>query len=201
LLLPPEQALDVALRPSHWKSLDRYAWRYLKFPALLLRTQHPIQVSALLTSCLLPEDAPCSLDETLWKIAGEAGKKRVGVESFEGQIATIRAIPFEQHLKNLVSLIHGFARQRKHLEKMMRWYQAGSLQKLHKAARKDASGMRKTLLFDRNESMTRAFLTIAREGPLFCAVGAGHLAGGKGMLRMLKLAGCTVKPVISPNQN
>jgi hypothetical protein len=33
----------------------------------------------------------------------------------------------------------------------------------------------------------------ASEGPVFFGIGAGHLAGGKGVLRLLKKAGAVVK--------
>ena len=43
--------------------------------------------------------------------------------------------------------------------------------------------------------MTKRFAKIARSQTLFCAVGAGHLAGQKGMLRLLKKKGFNVRPV------
>ena len=78
---------------------------------------------------------------------------------------------------------------------MLLWYQQGDIQRLYKAAKKDAKGMRKVLLFDRNILMAERFSEIAREKTLFCAVGAGHLPGQKGMLRLLKKDGFTVEAV------
>ncbi len=80
---------------------------------------------------------------------------------------------------------------------MMRRYADGEIQALYQSAKKDAKGMRKILLYRRNKLMAKRFGEIARTQSLFCAVGAGHLAGGKGMLRLLKKAGFKVKPILS----
>jgi uncharacterized protein YbaP (TraB family) len=57
--------------------------------------------------------------------------------------------------------------------------------------------MRSALIYRRNQHMARAFADIAREKPLFCAVGAGHLPGGKGMLRLLKQRGFRIEPIFA----
>jgi uncharacterized protein YbaP (TraB family) len=57
--------------------------------------------------------------------------------------------------------------------------------------------MRKALLFDRNKIMARRFAEMARQNSLFCAVGAGHLAGQKGMLRLLKKQGFKVRAIVA----
>ena len=79
---------------------------------------------------------------------------------------------------------------------MVHWYRNGAVRELYKAAKKDAKGMRKILLFERNVMMVSRFVKIARENSLFCAVGAGHLAGKKGMLRLLKKEGFHIHPVL-----
>ena len=55
--------------------------------------------------------------------------------------------------------------------------------------------MRKVLLYDRNQTMVHQFMEFAQYNSIFAAVGAGHLAGAKGMLRLLKQKGYQVRPV------
>ena len=81
---------------------------------------------------------------------------------------------------------------------MMQRYANGELQALYKAAKKDAKGMRKILIYRRNRLMTKRFLELMHTQSVFCAVGAGHLPGGKGMLRFLKNAGCRVEYFSAP---
>lgn len=195
LRLPEGQTLEILLKPGVWKNLDRYTRKKLNLPAEAFRHQHPMSVSTALTAAFLMEEAPQSLDETLWSHARLLGKNTAGVESFAQQLETLRAITMEQHLKSLTWLLKNYNRQKQRLKKMMRWYAAGDLQSLYKAAKKDAKGMRKVLIYRRNKLMTRRFEEMASTQTLFCAVGAGHLSGNKGMLRLLQKKGFTVKPV------
>ena len=193
LRLPDGATLEQLLPRGAWKNLDRYARRKLGVPAENLQRQHPMLVSTALTAAFMAEEAAHSLDETLWHAAQAAGKRCTGVETFAEQLQTLRKIPLEQHLQSLTWLLKNFGRQRRRIQKMMNLYATSDLQRLYQAAKKDAKGLRRVLLYDRNGLMAQRFGEIARSQSLFCAVGAGHLAGQKGMLRLLKKAGFAVK--------
>lgn len=201
LQLPEGATLDQLLGRQAWKNLERYAQKHLGIPAEALLHQHPMNVGALLTAALMKENSPASLDETLWQFARQQGVETAGVETFAEQIETLGKIPFEAHVKNLVWLLKNYNRQKRRLRKMLDRYAEGDIQKLYESAKREAKGMRRVLLYERNKIMARRFAEIARDRALFCAVGAGHLAGEKGMLRLLKKAGFIVKPVLpAPSQ-
>lgn len=195
LQMPEGASLDILLKPGAWKILDFYARKKLGISAETLRNQHPMAVAGSLTGALMQEAAPASLDETLWQYARALGKPTTGVETFAEQIDTLRKIPFETHVKNLVWLLKNYGRQKRRIRKMLSWYADGNIRQLYESARKDAKGLRKVLLYERNALMIKRFRAIALERSLFCAVGAGHLAGEKGMLRGLKKAGFKIKPI------
>ena len=195
LRLPEGQSLDMLLKPGTWKNLDRYARKKLGMGADVFRFQHPMSVSTALTAAFLSDEAPQSLDETLWNHARFLGKTTTGVETFDEQLQTLDAITLEQHLKSLTWLLKNYNRQKRRLKKMMNWYVAGDLQPLYQSAKKDAKGMRKVMIYRRNKLMARRFEEISARQSLFCAVGAGHLAGEKGLLRLLKKKGFVVKPI------
>ncbi len=199
LKLPDNKTLDQFLKPGVWKNLDFYCRKELGIPAEAMRRQHPMTVTTALTAAFMADESAHSLDETLWHDAQALGKVTTGVETFADQLNTLNNIPFQQQIKALTWLLKNHKSQKRRLKKMMGWYASGNIVQLYKAAKKDARGMRRILLYDRNVMMTKRFEEIARERPLFCAVGAGHLAGQKGMLRMLKKAGFKVKAVkLSP---
>jgi uncharacterized protein YbaP (TraB family) len=193
LKLPNGATLDALLKPGVWKNLDFYCRKKLGTSAETMRHQHPMTVTTALSTASLLEESAHSLDETLWHHARALGKTTTGVETFADQLDTLRKIPFEQHLKSLTWLLKNYGSQKRRLKKMMNWYAKGDIQRLYKAAKKDAKGMRRVLLYERNVLMAKRFEEIAREQSLFCAVGAGHLAGGKGMLRLLKKAGFKIR--------
>ena len=196
LELPDGKTLQQLLSPQAWRNLDRYAQKKLGASAAVFQHQHPMAVSTALSMAFLLEESAFSLDETLWKQARALGKTTTGVETFADQLETLRQIPFEQHLKGLTWLLKNYNRHKSRLQKMMRRYAKGEIQALYQSAKKDAKGMRKILLYRRNHLMAKRFVEIAQSESLFCAVGAGHLAGGKGMLRLLKKAGFKVKPIM-----
>ena len=196
LRLPDGATLDQLLPRGAWKNLERYARKKLGVPAVHFQHQHPMLASTALTAAFMAEEAAHSLDETLWHAAQAAGKSCTGVETFDEQLRTLRKIPLELHLQNLTWLLKNFGRQRRRMQKMMNMYANSDLQRLYQAAKKDAKGLRRVLLYDRNGLMAQRFAEIARSQSLFCAVGAGHLAGQKGMLRLLKKAGFVVRPVL-----
>lgn len=195
LRLPNGATLDTFLKPGAWKNLEVYCRRKLHIPAEMMRHQHPMMVMTALSTASLTDEFSHSLDETLWHHARSLGKTTTGVETFADQLETLHKIPFEQHLKSLTWLLKNYGRQKRRLKKMMNWYAEGDIQQLYQAAKKDAKGMRRILLYERNALMVKRFEEIARERSLFCAVGAGHLGGGKGMLRLLKKAGFKLIPI------
>lgn len=196
LQLPEGQHLDQLLKPGAWKNLDRYCRQKLGMPGESMRYLHPMTATMALTNALMADESALSLDETLWEYARAHGIRTAGVETFEEQLETLRRIPFEHHVKSLTWLLKNYARQRRRLKKMLRWYQQADIERLYQAAKKDAKGMRKVLLYDRNALMASRFAEIARTKSLFCAVGAGHLPGHKGLLRLLKKDGFTVEAVL-----
>jgi uncharacterized protein YbaP (TraB family) len=51
------------------------------------------------------------------------------------------------------------------------------------------------LLYNRNRNWVQKLKTIMSEKSVTIAVGAGHLAGEKGVIKLLRKEGYTVKPV------
>lgn len=195
LTLPDGADLQRLVGSNAWKKLDRIARKNGLGTADAFRHEHPMGVATALSMLHMATEAPHSVDETLWHFARSNGIPTTGVELFSEQMETIKRIPLETHVKSLVWLIKHEARHKLRMRKMLRRYTEGDIQTLYKAAKKDAKGMRKALLFDRNKIMADRFTALAQHQSFFCAVGAGHLAGGKGMLRLLKKQGFKVAPI------
>lgn len=191
--LPEGMSLQQMLPRGAWKRLVFQVEKKLPgYNAEMLQHQHPMAVSTLLTVAMLAETQAFTVDETLWQHASEAGKTLLGVESFDEQVELVRQIPMETHLKGLVHFLKNPEREKRKLKRMMRLYAEGDIQALYQSAKKGMKGKRKTLLNPRNIRMAARIAEIAREKSLFCAVGAAHLAGGKGLIRLLKKAGFKV---------
>ncbi len=193
--LPDGQRLSDLL-PEKWqKRLNKLLQRQLGMGLPFFDRNQPILVSNLLTESLLSAEMPASLDMTLWQMAKAKDKITLGIESFEEQMRILKQISLDQQLKSLKWLVKNFKSFRKQLFKLTHYYEKSDIKALYKATRKQAKGMRKLMIFDRNYLMADRIGQLAREQNAFVSIGAGHLAGGKGVLRLLKQQGFKVKPI------
>ncbi len=154
----------------------------------------PMVVSNIINERILSQDMPVSLDEHLWKYARSLGKPIAGIESYREQLAILQQIPLEYQVQSLVEMGLHIRRHRRQLLRMAEVYKEGDIFKLYRAARRSASGLRQLLLYRRNHIMANRISEMATEHCTFCAIGAGHLAGGKGVIRYLKQKGWRVRP-------
>ena len=111
-------------------------------------------------------------------------------------MAVFGQLDLKEQAKSLKQLANNFGKYKQELKDTTNLYVEGDIYQLLKKVKRTAGGMRRVLLYDRNVRMAQKIIEIAKNGSLFAAVGAGHLAGKKGMLRELKKHGCTIKPIL-----
>jgi uncharacterized protein YbaP (TraB family) len=153
----------------------------------------PFFISSMIDEAILSKDMPYSLDESLWRFADELGKDMKGVESYEHQLSIMKKMPIELQAKHLLSLSKQVSAHRREILKLTEYYVQGNIQQLHRSARRGMGDLRKLLLWERNDRMADRIHELIREQSCFCAVGAGHLWGEKGVLKLLKDQGNEVK--------
>lgn len=193
--LPGGQDLSDFLKPGMLKNLNFVCKKRLNLSIEALMDKHPMLISSFITMSYFEKNHPLSLDEALLQAALTMGLPVTGVETFHEQLAVVAHTPLEQHFKNLVWTLRHYERQKRMARKMADRYAQSDIVKLYKAAKRDSKGLRKVLLYNRNKVMVQRISELAAEAPTFCAIGAGHLAGSKGVLRGLKKMGCRVEPV------
>lgn len=155
----------------------------------------PFFVSSMIDEAILSKDMPYSLDESLWRYADELGKEMTGVESYEHQLAIMKRMPIELQAKHLLSLSKQVSAHRREILKLTEYYVQGNIQQLHRSARQGMGDLRKLLLWERNFRMADRIHELVQDQASFCAIGAGHLWGKKGVLKLLKDQGNKVKPL------
>jgi uncharacterized protein YbaP (TraB family) len=155
----------------------------------------PVLILQLIDEALLARDYPTSLDESLWDYAKMQGKELLGLETVDAQFDFLRQLNSTFQVGQLLEVGSRWPRHRRQAMRMAALYEAEEIDRLYQSARQGAGKIRKTLLLQRNEHMTRSLSGLLRSQTVFCAVGAAHLGGGKGLLRLLKKDGFKVKPV------
>lgn len=135
------------------------------------------------------------LDEALFQYALEKGKKIEGVETFVEQMNTLKSLPIHDQLKHLKKLCKNNYTHKKRIYKLFEYYFDQDIVSIYKAAKKYNSHIKKPLLNDRNPIMSKRIVEMIQKESSFIAIGAGHLAGKNGVLRLLKQEKCSIKPI------
>ena len=193
----PDKSLEALLTPHKFRRIRRFFLRALRIDIHPLRHLSPLLVSNLINERLLDNDHPAALDEELWKYAIEHHKAIIGIETYQEQIQVLSNITPEVQAQSIVAMARRFEQHRKQLLYLAERYAAGDLPQLHQSSKRQLSGMRYLMLYRRNQIMAERIGEIIKVQPTFCAIGAGHLYGGKGVLRLLNQQGLTVRPVAS----
>jgi uncharacterized protein len=193
--LPEGQTLDFLLSPKQYQKTSKALFKIAGIDLSHLNTSQPILIANLLAGRMLAEEMPLSLDETLWQYARQKDKAVLGVETYAEQIAIMQSIPLEYQVKNLMGIVKNTKAYRREIKRMTKYYKEANIQQLFRAVKKSSKGLRKLLVYNRNLIMAERIAEMVKEQTICVAIGAGHLAGAKGVLRLLKKAGFVVSPV------
>lgn len=195
-VLLAQQPLPALIGERKYTRLSQALQRHYDVPIEQVLHLKPFFIVQYLTMQLLRSDHIEPLDVELWNIANAMGKNCTGVETLESQISFVSKMPIASQLKMLLDIGRNPRVYRRHLDRMIGLYENAEIHRLHKSLIKQSGAMRRMLLFERNFTMADRIATLAQEQTTFAAFGAGHLTGGKGVLRLLKQKGFLVKAVV-----
>lgn len=196
-----QQSLEEALPLKTYTKLKSVLWKNLGKNLDFLKQASPFMVTNAIAAQVLSQDTPLSLDEHLWHFAKDANKQTIGIETLAEQLAIVQEIPASAHIKNLAHIASNFTQYRKQIIKMADWYAAGNIAQLHRASIKGQGSLKRLLIYDRNAIMAERIEQIIGRQTTVCAIGAGHLAGEKGVLRLLKFKGLKIRPLKGTNSS
>ena len=195
LQLPEGQTLSGLIGERKYAKLRRVLKRSVGVPLDAFSGIVPFALSNMIDAGLLSAQQHLPLDEYLWRYAQQAGKSMYGIETLDDQLGVLESIDLKHQAHGLLQLARNLPGHRKQLNRLADLYVQGNLSQLYRSSRKSLGKYRKTMLFDRNHKMAERFDAIAQQTTLFAAVGAAHLWGGYGMIRLLKAKGWKCKPV------
>ena len=195
LQFPDGGSLRDHLRPHIFERLRKSILKAFQIDLNFFGPFIPLALVEIISERIMQSDHPTFLDAYLCDYATQLGKTTLGLETRDSQQALLLRIPMEAQLKMLLEIGRNPHHYRSLLNHMTQLYQKGDLRALHKVSRKSAGGLRKWMLFDRNRVMANRIYSFMQSQSLFCAVGAAHLWGGKGVLRLLKQQGVKVKAI------
>ncbi len=196
ILLPEGQVLTNMLPPKIYKKLAKIFSRETGHELQAMLQYKPIAILNVLTEAQFRREERDSLDDTLYQFAQIQAKKICGLETFEEQLQILAKLDDNEQIRQLARAAKNFSSLRRQIKKSINAYCSGDLSRIHQIVKKaNNSAQRKLLLRERNTIMVERLFAQAETGSLFAAVGAAHLAGKHGMLRLLRQKGCKIMPV------
>lgn len=193
--LPEGETLEGLLGEKKFAKMRKIIAKSFAVDLIFFNRNLPIIVGNILTEKILSEDMQSSLDTTLWEYAKKKERIMMGIETFAEQMEILGLIPMDYQLKQLKEIAKNTKTFKKQIQQTADSFEAENIQQLYKSVKKSAGGIKKLMLFDRNKKMAERVAKIITEQSLCFAVGAGHLPGEKGLIKLLKNEGFKVKPV------
>jgi len=195
VLLPDNRTLLDYMSEKKYQKLRRILLKSVKLDLDPLQRYKPILITNFITEKMLRSEAPHALDQHLWQYAKSKNKRLLGIETYQEQRQILQELSIAQQIQALLQAGRHISRFRKQLSQLTTVYTSGDIQRIFQQSKRQAGVWRKPLLYQRNAIMATRIYKFATEQSLFAAIGAGHLGGAKGVLRLLKQRQINVKPV------
>lgn len=195
LKMPNGTTLKDYISPKKLAKIQRIIRKAFGVNIEALIYHKPFLITNLLTDKILAEEQQQALDVYLLEYAKKAGKQIMGIETFQEQLDILYQIPLKYQVKSLIDIAKNVKKYRKKLLYMADLYETADIQCIFKATKKNSGKLRKLMLYHRNEVMAKRIAQLVKEQSLFAAIGAAHLGGEKGVLKLLKQQDFLLKAV------
>ena len=161
-----------------------------------IETLPPMILNTLIGEYLMPQSDHQALDLILWKYAAAYGLTVKGLESAEEQQIIYKKIPLNYQIQQIKWNIKHITFSNRLLHRLNSAYLNQDIDQLLKLSRSSLGPVRSILLKDRNKVMaTRVVEILRKEEYAFIAIGAAHLPGLDGVLRLIKRQGGSVEAI------
>ena len=191
--------LSTLLSPEDFKILDEFMKKNLNMSAKLFDSFKPFMISSM----LFPKMLDCksqSVESELMKITKEQNEEIFGLEKAEDQMKVFDEISYQDQADELLKTVKdNLEKDKKEFQEMITIYQnkdiEGMLKMMSDSDNKITSENQEILLNDRNKKWIPIMIKIMKDKPTFFGVGAGHLAGEEGVIKLLRKQGYKVEAV------
>lgn len=187
-------AEDYKLVDDHFKELG--------MPLMMLERMKPMFLTVFASGDMDPAGLQTgsmkSYEMEFLEIAKSSNKPVAGLETIEFQMSVFDSIPYDAQAEMLVETIKQGDTDSSDFDVMIKMYKEQKINDMVSMISDEDEQLSKyedVLLNKRNAAWISGMKTMMNENPTFFAVGAGHLAGPKGVIHLLKKEGFTLTPL------
>ncbi len=191
--------LSTLLNAEDLKIVDDFLKKNMNMSVKMFDSFKPF----IITTMLYPKMIDCSfqsVESELMKVSKEQNEEVFGLESVEEQMKVFDNISYQVQAEELLKMAKSdLSKDKEEMKKMMTIYQnkdiEGMLKMMDDSDNKITSENQEVLLNNRNKNWIPLMMKIMSEKPTFFGVGAGHLAGDEGVIKLLRKQGYKVEAV------
>ena len=191
--------LSTLLSPEDFKILDEFMKKNLNMSVKLFDSFKPFMISSM----LFPKMLDCkskSVESELMKITKEQNEEIFGLEIAEDQMKVFDEISYQDQAEELLKTVKdNLEKDKKEFQEMITIYQnkdiEGMLKLMNESDNKITADNQDQLLNNRNINWIPVIIKAMNDKPTFFGVGAAHLAGENGVIKLLRKKGYKVEAV------
>lgn len=204
-LLPDTITIRGLLNQAEYEFVNQELTNTLRMSLDNLNKMHPSLISKLYELELYKKyehfDENTQSDTYFQLVAAKKGKPIAGLETVEQQVKLLFPENIKKETQLLVASIRNKEMLIQEMREMNRLYREGNLDALEVLANQSnkqwnvSEEENKKLIDDRNINWVKQLPDLIKNNSCFVAVGALHLPGNKGLIKLLKNEGYKVIPV------
>jgi len=192
------KSLKEYLSAEDFKRLKTFAKDSLGMSPLLLDNMPPFLLQTMFLTKMLDCPLPMSYEGNIMTEAQRQGKEIIGLETADEQLAALSETGDDSMAAGLMQFVDSFSASRQNFREMIALFKNQDVEKLAGMTNEPGGngGLNmQALLQDRNKKWIARMADKMSWQSVFFAVGAAHLGGKEGVLRLLRQAGYTVSAV------
>ena len=162
-----------------------------------MKVVKPFGIMSMMYGEVLNCGTPSSYETTFMQMAKEQEKEMSGLESAASQVAIFDNIPQKEQIEWIKEMMNEPEKSKEEFGAMVANYKEQDLEALFATMSEspEYADFEKELLDNRNTAWIPVIEKLASDKSTFIAVGAMHLGGKIGVIKLLRDAGYTVTPV------
>ena len=192
---------DLLSKEDYEKVKEYMESKSALLPFSQLETYKPMLASSLLMESGIGCEESVAMEQLILEVAKKNRKRIDGLETMSYQASIFDSIPYKLQAQQLLKYVKDDGDKSgsdKQFDEMIEAYKEQDIEKLGKFVATDDGGLgnyEDILIYHRNRNWVEKLKKIMPEKALTIAVGAGHLAGEKGVIKLLRKEGYTVRPI------
>jgi uncharacterized protein YbaP (TraB family) len=158
----------------------------------------PLMVASMLYSPMM-EEPLASFEISLVKLALNANKDIEGLETAKEQLEIFDAVPYDQQVQDLEEMILSLDDKKNQFDEVLNLYSKRDIDQLSIFTKNEFDNdlLYRLMITERNKKWINRIKEKTSSKSSFIAVGAGHLGGNQGLVRLLQSAGFEMTPILS----